>query len=408
MPIASGPRRFLAASPLHLVAWGTAAALSSILGTSQTLVSNAELWLFLTGFVGFTIIGFAWHLFPTITRRRIAHLPDGRILWAAAESAVVAGFLGLALPLPSETAAGLALGGTLAWLAVVSVFTGAILISGRTGKPPAGPPASSRPADPAAALLFVASWPFGVAAAALWSAGAVAEGPGFGYWIAGVHAFLLGQVGLLIFSVSLRLLPRFTGADGPASLSRALAAAGLAGAFGMPVGFLLVPAGQVPWLAAPGALEGLAAALFLLQLVLLATRATTPRRTFAVFLASALGLIIGGGLGIGMVAASDLSVVPAHVATNLLGFVGLMVLGMWTSMIAPFQFLSHRWSNRVLGLASGLLVLAIALADAGVVWPELGAGTSIGFGLLAACVGIVWSFGSLPVLFPPSRGRTTE
>ncbi len=409
MVIAAPPRRFLATGPVHLALWGALTAVGPLSGTPVVGFSGL-LWLLLVGFVGFVILGFAWHLFPSIARRRFRGVPESAAYWAAAELAVVLGLLGRSNVVPREAGGGLDLVGALAWLLVLAVFGGAVVRSARA--PPAGggsPPPSSHRADRVAAGLFVVSWAFGVASAAAWVASTRSPGPGFGYWIAGVHLFLLGQVTLLIFGVSLRLLPRLVSADGPRGLAEALAVFGLAGAIGMPVGFLTTSPASATALVIPGTLEGIAALLFVTQLLWIGAHAGSPRRRLVVFIAGGVALCVGGGVGLGMVTSGDYSSVGLHAVTNLLGFVTLTVGGMWFSMIAPFQFISHRWSLRALVATTlGLLAAVVATGTGAVAGGSWAADSSGITGSLVLAVAVVWVVGSVPVLYaraePPVAG----
>ncbi len=392
MPMAAGPRRFLAASPVHLATWGLLTAVGGF-------AFNADLWLFMTGFVGFTLLGFAWHLFPALSRKRLKWVPDGTGYWVLGEVAVMAGLLGMSgLPgIPWAPVLGLL--GTGAWLVVVTIFGGALVVSSRGRSLTAGPP--ERPADRTAVHLFSLAWPFGGVAAAFWGISLVWPGPSFGLWIAGVHLFLLGQVALSIFAVSLRMLPRFVGANAPRLVAQALGTFAISGAVSVPAALLLLPPGWTTLVAVPGLLEAMAALLFVVELVYLALRATTPRGAHAVYVASASCLCVGGAIGLFMVSSSDYGVVQAHVWTNLLGFVGLTVLGMWFSMIAPFQFVSHAWTLRILGVASALLLASVLVVDVstGLMLPRGGLWTEAAGGIVLV-LGSLWLAGSLPVLYP--------
>ncbi len=390
MVIAPGPRRFLTAAPLHLVLLGLLVGVSGV-------PFEGLLWLFLVGFVGFTALGFAWHLFPSIFRRRLTGAPDGPAYWAVAEASVVLGLVGRSSLVPVSTGWAITLAGSGAWLLVLLAFVGTGLRSLRTPPPHTGPP--ERPADRVATLLFGSSWIFGIASALLWMASSVTPGPGFGFWLAGVHTYVLGQLALLIFGVSLRLIPRSAGTDAPAWVARSLAATGLTGAIGVPLGLLALAPREGALLLIAGLLEGTAAVLFVLQLFWLVTRARTPRRAHWVYLASGSCLLVGGSVGLWMISSGDYGLVKAHAWTNLLGFLGLMILGMWFSMVAPFQFVSHRWTLRALSTGAVLILASVAMALLNVESAVLGdlPGRWLFGGLLAA-LGVFWSVGSLPVL----------
>ena len=397
MVIGAGPRRFLASATLHLAAFG-------VLMATGRVGFDALLWLFLVGFLGHTLVGFAWHLAPSISRRRLVGVPSGPGYWFAAELSVLGGALGLSGELPPSIGQGFWSAAAVLWLAVSAVFTAALLRSSRS--PALGAAPAPRPADAFAAKLFLLSWPFGVAAAALWALSALRTGPGLGYWLAGVHAFVLGQVALLIFGVSLRLLPRFMGADGPRWLAGGLVVSAVVGALGVPATMLLVPVGEIWVVGVPGLFEGLAAILFLAQILWIGARATTPRRVHVVYLTGAVLLCAGGALGLRMAATADLGIVGIHAWTTLLGFTGLMVLGMWFSMIAPFQFLSHRWTFRALAVGAILQVSAVLLVGSELAIPRSAVALAPALaGGLEAGLGALWALGTLPVLFPSLLSR---
>ena len=70
MTIAKGYRPFLLLAPLHLAAWGALEVLNAVSG-HEVVPWDAQLWLLLTGFVGFYILGFLLHLAPTLLRRAL-------------------------------------------------------------------------------------------------------------------------------------------------------------------------------------------------------------------------------------------------------------------------------------------------------------------------------------------------
>lgn len=393
--MAPGPRRFLAAAPLHLALWGV------VLATPVATAPGA-LWLFLVGFVGFTLVGFGWHLFPSMSRHRLAGMPAPAGLFLLAELGVLAGFAGLSGALPAAPGTELTVLGSGAWLGTIAWFAGSLFRSARGARASSAP--SERPADGAAGRLFLVSWIFGTAAAGAWLAGAILPGPGFGLWLIGVHLFVLGQAALAIFAVSLRILPRSAGADAPAALAKLLGACGVGGALGVPLGLGVVPPSEGAWLLAPGLLEGAAAVLFVVEIAWVRLRARTPRRDQLLFVGSGLALWAGGAVGLGMVATAAYPFVGAHAALNLLGFVGLTVLGMWFSLLAPFQFVSHRWTSRALAVSVVLLLAALAAS----LLLGTGAAGAILPTVRSACLvalATVWAIGSLPVLYPHPRAR---
>ncbi len=361
---------------------------------------DALLWLLLIGFVGLSTAGFALHLFPAFAQRPLPHRPTDRLAFPLAEAAVLLGAVtlgevpGAALPAPTLAIAAALYLGAVAIL--LSRFVGAARMAALVSR--AG---VSRPADRLVVPLFLASWSGAIAAGALFALSAFSDGPGFGWWVAGVHVFVLGHVVLLILGSSLRLVPRSLGADPPFSAALIVAVAGGVGAVSVPLGMLLVPTDAALPLALLGLPEAAAALGLLTVLFLLGGRARTPRSQLALHVGGIAFFCAGGGLGLWMVSVSSYGLLSAHALVNLVGFVGLTILVMSFGMLAPFQRVSHDWSRRMMwGLA---LLWVVAVGDLVVVGVPLGPGTELPYGLLGAATAIVaglWAVGTIPVLYP--------
>ncbi len=399
MPLGEVSRRLLTASYLHLAAVGallSAAPWDGVLDVRW----DALLWLLLIGFVGFTTIGFALHLFPGFAQRPFPPRSTDRGTFLLAEGAVLLGAVtlgdvpGVAMPRWS-----LAVAAILYLLAVASIvvrFVGAVRIE-NLSRPPSG----VRPADRLVVPLFLGSWSGAVAAGLLFLFAGITDGPGFGWWVAGIHAFLLGHVVLLILGSSLRLVPRSLGADPPLALAGFLAGAGGAGALLVPLGMLTVPPLAPEVLALLAVPEAAMAVGFLGLLFLLGLRARSPRSQLVLHAAGVAFLCGGGAIGLWMVAAPDFDLLTTHALVNLVGFVGLTILVMSFGMIAPFQRISHSWSKRMMWGLATLWIVAVALMAlveaAGLVPAPLG------FSLLGAAtfvVALLWMLGAVPVLYP--------
>ncbi len=410
MPLLGASRWFLTAALAHLSLAGLLllfAGASGILGADW----NALVWLLLVGFVVATTQGFSWQLFPTVARRSVSSGGVAYLSWAALEGAVAFGLLGI-----YEAPAGGALGpifSLAAALLAISLSLTTIRFWQARFEPAlrtSGP--MPRPGDRETVPLFLIAWTAALGSAFFFLLAGLSEGPGFGWWLAAVHLFVLGHALVLILAVSLRLVPRSLDADPPAKVVVALAGLATAGGFLVPVGMLLVsPSASIALdvLAAP---EAAFALLFLATLLFLGVRARTARPPLALHLSGVLALLIGGGLGLGMVATHDYAPVVTHALVNVLGFVGLTILVMWFGMVAPFQRISHAWTGKMLwGLSSAWLAAVVFLAWAGGrPGPSLAWAATLGGGLLFG-VAIAWGIGTVPVLFSqlnPLPGLSVE
>jgi hypothetical protein len=410
MPLAETSRRFLTAALVHLAAGGVLLALLAG-GPASSPMWDSLLWLLLIGFVQFTTIGFALHLFPSFAHRP---LPPGgleRALFPLAEGAVLLGAatLGLArlVPLPPGVFA-FAVG--LYLLCVIGVLSRFLRAVGTARLALSAPP--ERSGDFVALPLLLTSWALAPGAGILLLLSTLEPGPGLGFWIAGIHLFVLGHVLLLIVGTSVRLVSRSLQSDLPRVPASLLAGLGIAGAISVTTGMLILspaPGSALVWFAIPEALFALA---FLAALGFLGLRARTPRPLFGLHVSGVVLLLAGGGVGLWMVTRGSYVVLPTHVFLNVLGFVGLTILVMWFGMIAPFQRISHGWTKRMMwALSLSWIVAVLLLATAGTA--VSGASTSLyiaGGGLIAG-IAVAWTVGTVPVLYPrlnPLPGLTFE
>jgi hypothetical protein len=406
-----GPSRwFLCGALAHL----SAAGVLLLFGTDWDVLTthwDVLLWLLLIGFVGCTTLGFSLHLFPAVARRLMPKGVLEGVAFASAETSVVVGAFAL------FESASLANPGWLfsfaAFLFLVSVGLVVGLFATALAQPrltTAGP--EKRPGDIVTVPLFLASWSAAFGAGGLFVLSGFSGGPGFGWWLAAVHLYVLGHATLLIAAVSLRLVPRSLDADPPRAAAVALASLGGSGAALVPAGMLVVSPSGPSLLALFAAPEAAFAALFFGLLVYLGMRARTPRPQLGLHLSGVALLLSGGGIGLWMVSQPNYVPVVSHALVNVLGFVGLTILIMWFGMIAPFQRISHAWTRRMLwGLSAGWLGAVLALAWVGET-PETAPEslTALGGGLLLG-VAITWGAGTFPVLFPrvnPLPGLTTD
>ncbi len=240
----------------------------------------------------------------------------------------------------------------------------------------------------------------------------LAQGPGFGWWFAAVHLFVLGHVVLLITAVSLRLVPRSLNADVSRTAVYLLASLATTGAILVPVGMLETSPFSAARLTIFAAPEAAFAILFVSVLVVLVSRARTPRAEASLHLTSLTFFLIGGSIGLWMVFEGNYTPVVAHALAGVLGFVGLTILFMWFSMVAPFLRISHAWTRWMLWTLSGIWIGGVLVAIMGGIQDWFGTGWFLSLsGALLLGVVIVWGAGTIPVLFPglnPLPGLTSE
>ena len=403
MTIAKGYRPFLILAPLHLAAWGVLEVLNAAYG-QEVVPWDAQLWLLLTGFVGFYILGFLLHLAPTLLRRALPSRLPPLLLFGMAESGVLLGTVGqIGYPV------GFVLG-TVLWAVSIAVLAFALFLSLRG--PPRSGPAVRKVAETVVVPLVLASVLFNLAASLEWCVAALwpstYDAPGFGLWVGGVHLFVLGQVLLLIIGVSYYLIPRALGSDVPSWLARVLPALSISGAALIGGGMVLLPTSNPVWLALAALPEAAAGLLYFAGVFLLVLRATTWKPTAVLFLASPAFLLVGGAMGLAMAGSGHFRYLEAHALTNLFGFAGTMIMAMAFSMLAPFQYLSHTWTIRVLRVELGLLTLAVILAflrdaEASPFVP----GTTALLGATMMVAGALVVAGVIPVLYYEPKGALT-
>ncbi|MHB1435896.1 MAG: hypothetical protein ACYCPN_07605 [Thermoplasmata archaeon] len=410
MPLQTPSRILLTAALVHLALAGGLLAFAPWTGVLD-LRWAAFLWLLLVGFVAFSTIGFALHLFPAVAQRP---LPSRGVDWGIvllAEGSTVLGVAALSGFSPSRNAGmGLVVAAALLILTFAMV---ALRFAWALGGPmltAVGPPV--RPADFSTVPLFLASWAAGAGAGVLFLLSGLQNGPGFGWWLAGVHLFVLGHVILLIGAVSLRLVPRSLAADPARPMVYLMTVSGPLGAILVPAGMLWAsqnPETTLTLLALP---EMVFAVAFLVLLIDMARRAKTPRPQAALHVTAVAFFLGAGSVALWMLFTSAFRLVPVHALLGLWGFVGLTILLMWFGMIAPFQRVSHRWTQRMLWILSGAWVTAVLVFGLmGLLTASYAPWASEVSGALLAGVAVAWATGTLPVLFPslnPLPGLSAE
>ncbi|WP_205254130.1 MULTISPECIES: hypothetical protein [Halostella] len=328
-----GSRRFVAAGVCFLVAWQVAA----LVGVPRR--TTVALGAF--GFVLHVVFGKAYALVPTYFDRSLAverapavHLPLS-----------VAGVTGLALGPLSGVPRAAATVGTLAWCAGAAVFVGVLALSlrgnltgGETGTGSAN--AHRRRVDRAAN----AAAPFAVGYVGLGSVALLPSlrvGSALPFTVtsaAASHLLVAGGAAVLLFAVGFRLLPRLLGASPPAALVAVVLPAGAVGpallASGL-TGVLPTVAG-VPTLRVGAALVAAAVVGFGAAVVALVARADRRRPGVGALVAGACCGVLGVGFGIGFVfGVLTPALAPAHLRLNVLGFLGLTIVGVTYHFYPP-------------------------------------------------------------------------
>jgi hypothetical protein len=376
--VSRGARRFLLASAAALVL-ALAADLAAL--PRRTLVVLA-----LFGFVLHALFGKAYSLVPSYFDRRLAvprapavHLPLSLVGVAGLALAPLAGVPGL---VGTVGAAGWALG-----VAVFLAALGWTLRGNLTGAETAtGEASAGRRTVDRFANAFV---PVVLAYLALGSYETLAAVVGLPavlgpYPPRASHLLGAGTAALLVFAVGFRLLPRFLVAHPP----RALVA-------------VVLPAGAVaPLLLAASlarrglafrtgaALEAVAVVGFALSFVALFARSDRRRVGFyGVFAGVVAGLLaVAAGLWIAF-GPSVPGLVPAHLRLNLVGFLGLTVVGVsyqfYPPAVGTFPGAGDRTALVALvALAGGLLLTAAGLVAGNAALGDAGTAVSLAGALL--------------------------
>ncbi|MFB6353261.1 MAG: hypothetical protein ABEJ92_04170 [Halobacteriales archaeon] len=343
-----------------LVAWQAAA----LAGAPR----ETAVWLGLLGFVFHVVFAKAYTLVPSYFARELAvpRAPVVQLPLTAIGAAGLAAAAGGWTPDWVGAAAG------LAWLAGVLVFVGALvwtvrgnLLGAETGT--SDPNADRRPVDRFAnafvpvvgAYLLVGSYEL----AAAWT-----RLPGLfdGYAPRAAHLLAAGSAALLVFAVGFRLLPRFLVAHPPRVLVGVVLPAG---ALGPALIAAALPAGPVFVVGA--ALEATAVVGFAAAYAWLFYQSGRRRIGFYPVGLGVLAGTVAVLLGLHMAVTGPLAAVArAHARLNLLGFLGLTVVGVTFQFYPPaagrFPGASDRTGLAVVGVLAGGLFVEVVGHLAGV------------------------------------------
>lgn len=343
-------RASMAASAAFLVAW-QAAAVAGL--PRRTLVALA-----LPGFVYHAVFGKAAALVPTYFERSLA------VPWVGAVQVplTAAGATALALGPAVTSEAPLASAGGLLWAAGAGVFIAVLAWTLRdnptgvetgTGDHNADRRRVDRLANAAVpvVLLYIAVGVYEQAAVATGLPALLGRGfPGAS------HLLAAGGAALLVFAVGFRLFPRFLVAQPPFALVALVLPAGA-------VGPVLVASNVYggPLLQVGAMLETLAIVGFALAYAVLFRRSDRRRVGFYAVLCGMAAGVVGVLLGVHMAfVGPDAAIAAVHRRLNLLGFLGLTIVG------AAYQFYPPNVGT-LPGSTDRTALASIALVAAGLV-----------------------------------------
>ena len=353
--VSRGARRFLLASAVALVL----ALLADLVG----LPRRALVVLALYGFVLHALFGKAYSLVPSYFDRRLAitraptvHLPLTGI-----------GVVGLAIESIPGVPDLVGTVGAVGWALGVAVFLAALgltlrdnLAGAETGT--GGANAERRPVD-RFANVFV---PVVLAYLALGSYETLATSVGLptvlgSYPPRASHLLGAGGAALLVFAVGFRLLPRFLVAHPPRTLVAAVLPSGAVG----PLLLAAAVAERGAVFQAGAALEAVAVVGFALAFLVLFVRSDRRRVGFYGVLAGVVSGVLAVALGLWLAFGDGrVGLVAAHLRLNLLGFLGLTVVGVsyqfYPPAVGSFPGAGERVALGTIGALAGGLLLATA------------------------------------------------
>jgi len=369
--VTRGSRRFVLAGLGFLLCWQAAA----VAGAGR----RTYVVLGLYGFVLHTVFGKAYALVPSYFDRALvpARAPAAQLpLSVVGVGCLAASGVGPAWLRPV---------GAVLWASGVTVFLATLAWTVR-GNPTGAETATSdakadrRPVDrvanaavPVVGLYLGA----GTGLLALDAVGGTTLGSA-----RASHLLAAGGAALLLFAVGFRLLPRFLGGHPHRTTVSGVLLAGAVGPALLAVG---LPAGQL--LIAGAGVEATAVVGFAGSYLRLFARSSRRRvGLYAVAVAVVAGTA-GVALGVAVaVAGYDATLVGAHYRLNLLGFLGLSIVGV-TLQFYPPSVGRHRFADgRTAAVSIGLVASGLAVQALGLVAAVAGAVT---VGETATLLGVV-------------------
>jgi hypothetical protein len=349
-------RRYVLTSALFLVSWQA--------GTVAGIQRPTEVILAVFGFVLHMVFGKAYSLVPTYFNRDLAVPYAPAIQYPL----VVAGTVGLVTASRRAGPTWLWTVGAILWTLGVCVFLGALLWTIRgnlTGRETATGEANAdrRSVDRLAngfvpvALLYLLVGTYETLAL---NTGLPLLLDGYGPRV--THLLAAGTAGLLIFALGFRLLPRFMVATPPRPLVAMVLPAGALGP-----ALLAVHLGTAPWMQIGALVEALAVAGFAIGTGVLFVRSDRRRVGFYGVLAGATSGVMAVAVGVSFAFGSvPPTLVRAHLQLNLLGFLGLTIIGIAYQFYPPAVGTLPGASDRtaltsILSVGGGLLSQVVGL-----------------------------------------------
>lgn len=351
-------RRYVLISVLFLLVWQG----GSVVGMSR----HTEVLLGVYGFVLHTIFGKAYSLVPVYFDRELAwsHAPAVQFPFVVLGTG---GLVGASLQIGPPWLGSV---GAVLWSLGVGVFLGTLLWTVRgnlTGRDTATGEANAerRPIDRLANGFVPIAFVYLIAG----TYETLASHTGLpllfdGYVPQVTHLLAAGTAGLLIFALGFRLFPRFMAASPPWPLVAVVLPAGALGPITVATH---LGNGNSPWFQLGALIEATAVTGFAIGVGLLFVRSERRRVGFYAVLAGATSGIVAVALGLWFAFAHQSpALVLAHLRLNLLGFLGLTIIGNAYQFYPPAVGTLPGASNRtgllsIVGLAGGLLLQVAGL-----------------------------------------------
>jgi hypothetical protein len=391
-------RRFLAASALFLVAW-QATALVAVLPAAGAAVEaiprRAQVALAVHGFVLHAVFGKAYSLVPSYFDRSLA-VPRAPAVHLPLTAAGAVGLVTAPLrPIP-EIAGSL---GALLWAAGVVVFVAALGWTVRdnpTGRETGTSEANAhrRRVDRFAnafvpvVLGYLLAGAYGTVARYVVLPDLFPE-PTFAQT---AHLLAAGTAALLIFAVGFRLFPRFLVASPPQSLVAVVLPAGAVAPAILAWGLY-----RNPWFQVGAALQAVAVVGFAAAYAALFARSDRRRVGFYAVLFGVASGVLGVLVGLNFAfTGSGFELVDAHFRLNVLGFLGLTIVGATYQFYPPTVGSFPGASDRT-GLAAAALIGLGLLGELSGTIAE--SGTAVTAGRASALAGAVVFAGLLLGVF---------
>ena len=382
-------RRFVAASAVFFVAWQVAAVLAALAGgelVSLEIPRRTRVSLAVYGFVLHAVFGKAYSLVPSYFDRSLAldrapavHFPLTAL-----------GVVGLAAEPLAGVPEVVGAVGAVCWAGGVSAFVVALgwtLRDDPTGRETGTSDANAhrRRVDRFANAfvpVVLAYLVVGTGATLTPYAGVLGVGVPAVAFARTAHVLAAGTAALLIFAVGFRLFPRFLVASPPLALVAVVLPAGAVGPAVLAWGLY-----DCWWFRAGATLEAVAVVGFALAYAALFARSERRRVGFYAVLAGVAAGVLGVGLGLQFAFSGvGAGLVAAHLRLNVLGFVGLTIVGATYQFYPPTVGTFPGASDRT-ALGSVALVGVGLLAELG--GALAGATTAISAGRASALAGAV-------------------